>query len=128
MAADVTKSAVRLAVDRLLAPRTDALYVNSGVVARFYHERCGIPVEKLVVIPNGVRVPEMPAAPRAALGVPQDAFVVCCAGRLSPEKGFDQVIEALGTPRLRTRNVALVVAGVALHTERGLRSEDRRPG
>jgi glycosyltransferase involved in cell wall biosynthesis len=111
VAADVTKSAARLAIDRLLAPATHAFYVNSSVVARFYHQRCGIPLEKLVVIPNGVRVAEMDRVPRAALGVREDAFVVCCAGRLSPEKGFDRVIEALGTPSLRGRNVELVVAG-----------------
>ena len=111
VAADVTKSAARLAIDRWLAPSTDAFYVNSSVVARFYHERCGIPLEKLVVIPNGVRVPEMARVPRAALGVPDDAFVVCGAGRLSPEKGFDRVIEALGTPALRARHVVLLIAG-----------------
>jgi glycosyltransferase involved in cell wall biosynthesis len=111
VAADVTKSAVRLAIDRLLAPTTQAFYVNSILVARFYHERCGIPLKKLVVIPNGVRVPEMPRVPRAALGVHDEAFLVCCAGRLAPEKGFDRVIEALGTPRLRARNVELIIAG-----------------
>jgi glycosyltransferase involved in cell wall biosynthesis len=111
VAADVTKSAVRLTIDRLLAPATRAFYVNSTLVARFYHERCGIPLEKLVVIPNGVRVPDMPRVPRVGLGVSEDAFLVCCAGRLSPEKGFDRVIEALGTPRLKTRNVELIVAG-----------------
>ena len=68
VAADVTKSAVRLAIDRLLAPSTRAFYVNSTLVARFYHERCGIPLEKLVVIPNGVRVPEMPRVPRVGPG------------------------------------------------------------
>jgi glycosyltransferase involved in cell wall biosynthesis len=111
VAADVTKSAIRLAVDRWLAPSTDAVYVNSSVVARFYHERCGIPLDKLVVIPNGVRVPEMARVPRATLGVPEDAFVLCGAGRLSPEKGFDRVIDALGAPALRARHVALMVAG-----------------
>jgi glycosyltransferase involved in cell wall biosynthesis len=49
--------------------------------------------------------------PRAALGVREDAFLVCCAGRLAPEKGFNQVIEALGTPPLRERNVELIIAG-----------------
>jgi glycosyltransferase involved in cell wall biosynthesis len=111
VAADVTKSAVRLAIDRWLAPSTDAVYVNSSVVARFYHERCGIPLEKLVVIPNGVRVPLMARVSRAALGVPEDAFVACCAGRLSPEKGFDRVVEALAAPALSGRNVQLVIAG-----------------
>src|SRR5262249_3082896 len=77
VAADVTKSGPRLAIDRLLAHRTDAVYVNSSVVARFYHERCGIPLEKLVIIPNGVRVTEMAPASRAALSIPEDAFIVC---------------------------------------------------
>jgi glycosyltransferase involved in cell wall biosynthesis len=112
--ADVTKSSVRLIIDRLLAPSTRAFYVNSTMVARFYHERCGIPLDKLVVIPNGVRVPELARVARvhrAGLGVREDAFVVCGAGRLFPQKGFDQLIEALGTPRLRARNVELIIAG-----------------
>lgn len=111
VAADVNKSALRLAIDRWLAPSTRAFYVNSGVVARFYHERCGIPFEKLVIIPNGVRAVERPPVPRATLGVREDAFVVCCAGRLSAEKGFDRVIDALATPALRARPVELVIAG-----------------
>jgi glycosyltransferase involved in cell wall biosynthesis len=111
VAADVTKSAARLTIDRWLAPSTDAFYVNSSVVARFYHRRCGIPLEKLVVIPNGVRVPDMAPVARAALGVPDDAFVLSGAGRLSPEKGFDRVIEALATPALRGRHVVLLIAG-----------------
>jgi glycosyltransferase involved in cell wall biosynthesis len=111
VAADVTKSGIRLGIDRLLARSTRAFYVNSNVVARFYHEQCGIPLEKMVVIPNGVRVVEMEPVSRAALGVSEDALLVCCAGRLSPEKGFDRVIEALGAPALRGRNVELVIAG-----------------
>jgi glycosyltransferase involved in cell wall biosynthesis len=111
VAADVGKSSFRLAVDRWLAPSTDAFYVNSAVVARFYHERCDIPLAKMTVIPNGVRVAEMAPVPRAALGVREDAFLACCAGRLSPEKGFDRVIEALGASALRGRNVELVIAG-----------------
>jgi glycosyltransferase involved in cell wall biosynthesis len=105
------KSALRLAVDRLLAPSTGAFYVNSRVVARFYHERCEIPLEKLVIIPNGVAVVEMAAVPRAALGVREDAFLVCGAGRLDPQKGFDRLIEALAMPGLRGRHVELVIAG-----------------
>lgn len=111
VAADPGKSALRLALDRLLAPATDAIYVNSRVVARFYHERCGIPLDKLVVIPNGVRPVEASPVPRTALGLRDDAFVVCAAGRLSPEKGFDRLIAALATPGLRGRKLELVIAG-----------------
>jgi glycosyltransferase involved in cell wall biosynthesis len=111
VASDPTKSALRLGVDRVLASATDAIYVNSRGVARFYHERCGIPLGKLVVIPNGVRVPATPPVARATLGVRDEAFLVCCAGRLHPQKAFDRVIKALGTPCLRGRNVDLVIAG-----------------
>src|SRR5262249_23488492 len=54
VAADPTKSAARLAIDRWLARSTPAFYVNSRTVAEFYHARCGIPFDKLTVIPNGV--------------------------------------------------------------------------
>ena len=111
VAADMGKSTIRLAIDRWLAASTRAFYVNSVVVARFYHERCGIPLEKMVVIPNGVRVAEMAPVSRATLGVREGTFVACCAGRLSPEKGFDRVIEALGAPALQGRNVELLIAG-----------------
>lgn len=108
---DPEKSRLRLAVDRLLAPSTSAFYVNSRAVARFYHERCGIPLEKLVVIPNGVRVDEGAPVPRAALGVRDGTFLVCGAGRLVRQKGFDRLVEALAQPPLRGRDVEVVVAG-----------------
>ncbi|MCH8499654.1 MAG: glycosyltransferase family 4 protein [Marinobacter sp.] len=34
-------------------------------------------------------------APRNTLGVPDDAFVVCCTGRDVPRKGFDVLIESM---------------------------------
>ena len=111
VSADPGKSRLRLAVDRLLAGSTSALYVNSREVARFYHERCAIPLEKIVIIPNGVNVRAVEPVSRASLAVPDRAYVVCCAGRLSEEKGFDRLIEAMSLGRLREREVYLVIAG-----------------
>lgn len=111
VAADPTKSRTRLAVDRWLAKTTPAFYVNSRTVADFYHAKCGIALEKLVVIPNGVEVSDVEPVPRQALGVPADGYLVGCAGRLSVEKGFDRVIEALAQPELRQRRIHLVLAG-----------------
>ena len=111
VAADPTKSATRLAVDRLLAKTTPAFYVNSRTVAEFYHTKCGISLEKLVVIPNGVDARAVEPVTHQALSVPADSYLVGCAGRLAIEKGFDRVIEALAQPELRQRNVHLVIAG-----------------
>jgi glycosyltransferase involved in cell wall biosynthesis len=111
VSADPGKSRLRLAVDRMLAPSTDAFYVNSREVARFYHERCAIPLERIAVIPNGVDVRPVEPVSRASLGVPGGAYLVCCAGRLSTEKGFEQVIEALTLGRLSREDVYLTIAG-----------------
>ncbi len=111
VAADVTKSAVRLAVDRLLAPATDAFYVNSTLVARFYHERCGIPLDEAGGHPqrrararDGARAAGGPGRPRRRLrGVLRRPAV--------PGEGLRPGHRRLGTPPLRARNVALVIAG-----------------
>lgn len=125
--ADPGKEAWRLAVDRLLARRTSAFYVNSRAVARFYHERCGIPLARMTVIPNGVDVRPVEALPRATLGVPPHAYLVCCVGRLEPQKALDRVIDALASDGLRERDVVLVIAGEG-PSRRGLDARVARLG
>ena len=61
---------------------------------------CGVPRSKIEVIPNGVDLRRYdPAlqdrdAARQALGVPENAFVVAAAARLSREKGLDTLLSA----------------------------------
>ena len=50
-------------------------------------------------------------AARAALGLPQDAFVVAILGRISTWKGQDVLIRALAEPALRDTGVLALVAG-----------------
>jgi glycosyltransferase involved in cell wall biosynthesis len=57
------------------------------------------PAENIHVLPWGSWTPEMEAGDGAALrrecGVPQDAWVLLTLSRISPEKGQDQLLEAL---------------------------------
>lgn len=68
------------------------------------------------VVPQGVEVGvvDKPAARRALrdeLGLPPDAPVLICVGRLDPAKGFDDAVRALASLLPRHPEAALVVAG-----------------
>ncbi len=73
--------------------------VSEGVV-RFAREKIGLRPEKIVVIPNGVDVPEAPVPPAdlASLGVPPGRRAIVFIGRLDKQKGIDWLIEQ--APRL----------------------------
>ena len=63
---------------------------------------CGVPRAKIQVIPNGIDLghfctPELGrGAARKSLSVPESAFVVAAAARLSCEKGLDTLLSAAG--------------------------------
>ena len=63
---------------------------------------CGVPRAKIQVIPNGIdldyfgRLDTDRAAARKSLAVPESAFVVAAAARLSREKGLDTLLFAAG--------------------------------
>mgnify|MGYP002868745225 CR=1 FL=1 len=66
----------------------------------------GFPEEKIRVIPNGVRVPDIPEdtdglrkEQRKLYGVPEDAFLMTCLSRLSAEKGLVSVPSTARRPR-----------------------------
>lgn len=79
--------------------RSTYVYAVSRNVARHLEEQ-GFPPEKLRVFYNGVdwrhfgMLPTRAAA-RKALGLPMDAFVVCCAASLTPRKGQRFLLEAV---------------------------------
>ena len=50
---------------------------------------------RLSLIPTFAALEDSPPAPRAALGVPEDAPLILCLARLHPKKGLDTLLDAL---------------------------------
>ncbi|MFJ6699569.1 glycosyltransferase [Streptomyces sp. NPDC091272] len=88
--------ALYLATERL----GSATVAVSGTVAARLRE-WGVPASRIHVVPNGIDAALFRhdagsrASTRAALGVPQDAFVVGGVGRLVPGKRFDVLVRAV---------------------------------
>lgn len=63
-------------------------------------------------IPNGLPPRDVVAIPRERLGLPVDAFVLCCVSRAIPEKGWAETIDAVGRARaISGRDIRLVLVG-----------------
>jgi glycosyltransferase involved in cell wall biosynthesis len=72
------------------------------IIADFVVNHVGIPQNKVVVIPNGVEVPDVDRFPgsrgaRTELGLPIDQVVVGTVARLDPVKRLDVLFQALGS-------------------------------
>jgi len=50
-------------------------------------------------------------AERAAFGLPERAFLVCCVARLAPQKRFDVLVDALAELKQRGVHIHCVIAG-----------------
>lgn len=93
------RSRIRLAVGR--AAGVVALWRGSAV---FWHERLGVPADRIRVIPNWVdtgcfpvATPDSRASARGRLRLPADGPIALCLGALTPEKRVDLAIRAAGT-------------------------------
>jgi glycosyltransferase involved in cell wall biosynthesis len=61
---------------------------------------------------NGIQTPRIEPVPRAELGLPEDAFVLCCVSRAIPDKGWPETIAAVERAReLSRRDIRLVLVG-----------------
>ncbi|GAA1920170.1 hypothetical protein GCM10009737_22100 [Nocardioides lentus] len=95
----------------LLAPsQGDYLHRHEGVGARPWSRT------REVVVPNGIPLAPPPtaadrAAARAALGLPDDAFVVGIVARLSAQKAHHVLLEAFVAVRAAVPRARLVVVG-----------------
>jgi glycosyltransferase involved in cell wall biosynthesis len=86
-----------LIVDRLTAPLAIGSVCVSQGVLRFSHEVAGLNPARLTVIPNGIDPRPFDATvaiPRAAIGIPDNVHLALYVGRLDPQKGLPDLLEA----------------------------------
>jgi starch synthase (maltosyl-transferring) len=86
-----------LVLDRLTARwATGSVCVSPGVL-RFSRDVAGLDPARLTIIPNGIDPAPFDRAepvPRAAIGVSDDAHLALCVGRLNPQKGLPDLLDA----------------------------------
>jgi starch synthase (maltosyl-transferring) len=103
-----------LLVDRLTARlATGSVCVSQGVL-RYSRDVAGLDPARLTVIPNGIDPAPFdlaPPAPRSLIGVPDDAHLALCVGRLDPQKGLPDLLDAAELVLLQRPNWHLVLAG-----------------
>lgn len=110
-----------LPLDAMLWRRSTA-YVSHWIavsesVAQEWGDELKIDPKRISTIPNGVDTdlfrPDGIArhSTRQSLGIPQDAQVLCCVGRLEREKGIHLAIEAAQRLRKRYPKLWLLIAG-----------------
>jgi glycosyltransferase involved in cell wall biosynthesis len=113
--ADTWKTSLHGAIDRALARRTERIVTNSSGVREFYAAR-GIPADKFVIIPNGIR----PAPPEnrvsreallAELGLPPGARLIGAVGRLWPQKRIKDLIWAVDLLKSTRDDAHLIIVG-----------------
>lgn len=112
---------VRDAISRRLTQRVvrqaDALLTVSEDLGQLAVRDYGAHADRVHVIPNGCDAaifhPRDRAAARAALGVPDDAQLIAYVGRLVPEKGLRELLDAarLLAPAMPRLRIALVGEG-----------------
>jgi glycosyltransferase involved in cell wall biosynthesis len=111
---DSWKSGWQLWLDRRQIGRTTRLVGNSASVAEFYRGM-GYPAEKIIVIPNGVEIPEEAPQDRdralAEFQIPSGSRVIGFVGRLAPQKRVKDIIWAMQLLQQLTDRLYLLLVG-----------------
>jgi glycosyltransferase involved in cell wall biosynthesis len=102
----------RYALNRITQSLADRIVCVSPQVADFAIRRVGIPDDKVVVIPNGLYLPDFECLPgrqeaRLALGLPVAGALVGVVARLDPVKRLDVLLQALAMQE----DVSAVIVG-----------------
>src|SRR5271166_2007702 len=114
----------QLVVMQEISERSDRLIVMSGHSSQFLQDIFRVPSRKIDLVPHGI--PDLPFAEQASYKDPFSTgkTVLLTFGLLSPNKGFESMIQSL--PRILSRhsNVVYIIAG-ATHPHVRRREGDR---
>ena len=67
---------------------------------------------RFIKLPNGMEPPEIKPIQRHEIGIPEDAFVLCCVSRAIPEKGWAETVEVVARARAITgKDIRLILVG-----------------
>lgn len=68
--------------------------------------------ERFHKLPNGIEKKSIERVNRTLLGIPEEAFVLCCVSRAIPEKGWLEMIDVVRESRLRSgKDIRLILVG-----------------
>lgn len=100
---------------RWVMRRAEATISNSAVAAAYVARRCGLPPERIDVVPNGLaardeRDLQARSAHRALLGLPLSQPLLLFVGRLVPQKNLPTLLQAMALIPERERPL-LWIAG-----------------
>ncbi|MCW2527022.1 MAG: glycosyl transferase family protein [Pseudonocardiales bacterium] len=88
----------------------DEILVNSAAARKALTDVLPRLDRRITVVHNGVPTPDVPASP-ARSRVPGDPARIALVGRLSPRKGIDVALDAVGLLQQQGRDVDLIVCG-----------------
>ncbi|MFO1022423.1 MAG: glycosyltransferase [Planctomycetales bacterium] len=114
------RSSWYLRLDRWTEFLVDNHVCVSQAVATHSMQHAGLSPAKIEVIPNGVDFEKFAQAEpldRASLGVPSDAFVFLTVGRLDPQKGIFDLLQAFEMVRAKSPAVHLLIVGQGAEKE-----------
>ena len=113
----------QLIVMQEIAARSSRLIVMSEHSSQFLQDIFRVPGKKIDLIPHGIPDFAQPAFCKGSLST-ADKIVLLTLGLLSPNKGFENVIQALPRILSRHRNLVYIIAG-ATHPHVRRREGDR---
>jgi glycosyltransferase involved in cell wall biosynthesis len=112
---DPWKTGWQLAIDRMLAGKTERIVTNSTGVKEFYVGR-GLPADKWEIVPNGITADGVPQTTSreellAELGLPPAARLIGAVGRLWPQKRVKDLIWAADLLKTTRDDTHLLIVG-----------------
>ncbi|WP_310829917.1 glycosyltransferase [Paenibacillus pedocola] len=115
-----------LSLEKILVNTTSQFICVSSEVKEYMHEKKSVPVEKITILPtifSGEKIMKSEwrevSKPtiRDSLNLQEGIFIILCVGRLSPQKGFEDVIKIANLLKKKSENFCFIIVGEGLERE-----------